>query len=73
MGWWNHLVRKSRAEKIASRQELWDKKEKKYISEPATFKCPEESHPMFTINVSVEKPVGVCYYCSRVWILKNGD
>lgn len=53
------------------RQELWNKKEKFYLNEPASFLCPDKSHPSFSILVTKDKPVAVCYYCSKTWILKN--
>ena len=55
---------------MASRKdELWDAKEKTYLDEPTTITCPDDSHPRFTIQVTKEKPVAVCYYCSKTWIL----
>ena len=68
MGWWNVLARRSMAEKKQARAELWDKKEKFYIPEPAQFPCPDDSHPLFTINATKNK-MGVCYYCSKVFIV----
>ena len=48
------------------------KKEKIYVSEPVVLSCPDKTHPLFTIRVTKEKPIAVCYYCSKTWILKNG-
>ena len=53
------------------KQELFDKKEKIYLTEEWTGSCPEEDHPLFTIKVTKEKPFAVCYYCSKTWILKK--
>ena len=53
------------------RQELWNKKEKFYLDAPASFLCPDKSHPSFSILVTKDKPVAVCYYCSKTWILKK--
>ena len=72
MGWWNHLARKTKAEKIAAREELWSKKEKIYVSKEGSFPCPDDSHPLFTVKVTKEK-LGVCYYCSKVFIYKDSD
>ena len=54
------------------RQELWDKKEKIYVNKESSFPCPDKEHPMFTIKVTKEK-LGVCYYCSKVFIHKEED
>ena len=72
MGWRNYLVRKTKAEKQKARADLWEKKEKFYIPKPASFPCPDDSHPLFTINVTKEK-MGVCYYCSKVFIVKETE
>lgn len=47
------------------------KKEKIYVNEPVVLSCPDKTHPLFTINISEEKPIAVCYYCSKTWILNN--
>ena len=70
MAWQNRLVRKSKEEKAQAKAELWEKKEKFYILEPATFPCPDDSHPLFTIKATKERP-GVCYYCSKVFIVEE--
>jgi len=43
------------------------------VDEPCTLSCPDKSHPLFTVKISVDKPVAVCYYCSKVWVLNNGN
>lgn len=72
MGWWNYLVRKTKEEKAKAKKELWDKKEKTYVSEEGSFPCPDDSHPLFTIKVTKEK-LGVCYYCSKVFIYREDE
>lgn len=72
MGWWNHLVRKTKEEKAKAKKELWDKKEKNYVSKEGSFPCPDDSHPLFTIKVTKEK-LGVCYYCSKVFIYREDE
>ena len=69
MGWWKQrdLLEKKYG-KPNRRAELWDKKEKFYIPEPAQFPCPDDSHPLFTINATKDR-MGVCYYCSKVFIV----
>lgn len=66
---------KTPEEKEENRKELWSKKEKNYVDKVGSFPCPDDTHPLFTIKVTKEK-VGVCYYCSKVFIYKeanNGD
>ena len=48
------------------------KKEIIYVNDPIVLSCPDKSHPLFTINITEEKPIAVCYYCSKTWILNNG-
>lgn len=45
-------------------------KETYYIPKPASFPCPDETHPTFTINVTEKRP-GICYYCSKKFVVKN--
>tara|TARA_B100001094_G_scaffold314068_1_gene352563 strand:- start:751 stop:996 length:246 start_codon:yes stop_codon:yes gene_type:complete len=68
MAWWDRYRKKTSEEKVESKKELWKKKEKFYIPEPASFPCPDDTHPLFTIKVTKEK-LGVCYYCSKVFIV----
>ena len=56
----------------ARKAELWASKEKIYVSKECTFTCPDKDHPMFTINVTKDKP-GICYYCSKVFIYKEAE
>lgn len=73
MGWWIPRITKTKEEKQQSKQELWEKKEKIYLAEPNTITCPDSSHPKFTIQVTKQKPVAVCYYCSKTWILDSKE
>ena len=50
--------------------ELWEKKEKIFVSKEVSFPCPDDTHPLFTIKVTKNKPGG-CYYCSKVFIYKE--
>ena len=54
-----------------AKQKLLDQKETVYIKEPWTGYCDNKEHPRFTIKVDAHKPTGVCFYCSKVWKLKN--
>lgn len=50
--------------------DLWEKKEKIFVSKEGSFPCPDDTHPLFTIKVTKNK-LGVCYYCSKVFIYKE--
>ena len=63
---------KTPEEKAKAREELWAKKEVIYVSEPSSFSCPDDTHPLFTIKVTKEK-AGVCYYCRKVFIYKKDE
>ena len=56
----------------AIKQVLWDNKEKIYVTQETSFTCPDTDHPMFTINVTKNKP-GICYYCSKVFLYKEKE
>ena len=64
---------KTQKEKDVAAEKLWIQKEKVYVDHPTSFNCPYKSHPLFTIHVTVDKPVSVCYYCSKTWVLKDAD
>ena len=64
---------KTQKEKDVEAEKLWIQKEKVYVDHPTSFNCPDKSHPLFTIHVTVDKPVAVCYYCSKTWVLKDAD
>jgi len=64
---------KTQKEKDAEAEKLWIQKEKVYVDHPTSFNCPDKSHPLFTIHVTIDKPVAVCYYCSKTWVLKDAD
>ena len=57
-------------EKQKEKERLWTEKEVIYVSEPSSFSCPDDTHPLFTIKVTKEK-AGVCYYCSKVFMYKK--
>ena len=50
--------------------DLWEKKEKIFVSKEGSFPCTDDTHPLFTIKVTKNK-LGVCYYCSKVFIYKE--
>jgi len=51
--------------------ELMAKKEKVTLSEEFNGYCDNEDHPLFSIKVTVDKPWAACYYCSKLWVLKD--
>ena len=67
------LTEKEKLNKAAKRAALIQEKEKVYLSEPWQGYCDNNDHPLFSIKVTVDKPYGVCYYCSKMWILKKDD
>jgi len=54
-----------------NRQKLWQDKEKFIVDKTGSWACPDDSHPLFTIMLTKEKPVAVCYYCSKTWIYRD--
>ena len=57
-----------------ARFDLFDKqkapdKEIIMLEKPASFPCPDDSQPLFTINVTKQNRVATCYYCSKTWQL----
>jgi hypothetical protein len=41
------------------------------VDNPFVGYCDNPDHPLFTVKVSVDRPYGVCYYCSKVYKLKD--
>jgi hypothetical protein len=66
-----NLTEDEQQEKITNRYVLIAKKEKAYVEQPWQGYCDNTDHPLFSINVTVDKPWAACYYCSKLWILKN--
>ena len=66
-----NLTDEERTRKRERVKELVEEKQKAYIDKPTILYCDDKSHPLFTIKVTVDKPVAVCYYCSKMWILKD--
>ena len=66
-----NLTEQEQIEKAKKRVERFNEKEKVYVKEPVTLYCDDESHPLFSIKVTVDKPIAVCYYCSKTWILEQ--
>ena len=58
-------------DKEKSKKKLWEDKQKVYLDAPKSFKCDDDTHPLFTIHVTKQQPIAVCYYCSKTWILKG--
>jgi len=54
------------------RRALFAEKELVYVTEPVQLYCDDKSHPLFSINVTLDKQVSTCYYCSKTWILTLG-
>lgn len=66
-----NLTEKEKVNRAASRAALFQEKEKVFLDEPWQGYCDNDDHPRFSIKVTVDKPYGVCYYCSKVWQLKD--
>lgn len=54
-----------------TRKHLMDKKETVILDDVWHGYCDNADHPLFSIKVTIDKPFGVCYYCSKVWKLKD--
>ena len=50
---------------------LMSEKEKQYVTAPFNGYCDNTDHPLFSIKVTVDKPWAACYYCSKMWLLKE--
>jgi len=57
--------------KKLKRAELFQQKEKVFLTEPWQGYCDNEDHPLFSIKVTREKTFAACYYCSKLWILNE--
>jgi hypothetical protein len=66
-----NLTAKQILEKQLKRGELFQKKEKVYLKSPWRGYCDNNEHPLFTINVTEQRPLSACYYCSKVYILEK--
>jgi len=62
---------RARPKEPVNRQKLWQDKEKFIVDKTGTWSCPDDSHPLFTIKLTKEKPVASCYYCSKTWIYRE--
>lgn len=60
-----------KAKHWANKQHLIEKKETVILKDEWHGYCDNSDHPLFTINVTIDRPFGVCYYCSKVWKLKD--
>lgn len=58
-------------ERWIAKSNLMADKEKVYTKEPWQGYCDNADHPLFTIKVTVDRPVAACYYCSKTWIYKD--
>lgn len=65
------LTEKEQINKAKNKLKLFQEKEKVRVTEPVTLYCDNPEHPLFSIKVTVDKPIAVCYYCSKTWILKQ--
>ena len=68
-----NLTTAEKVSKAAKNAALVQQKEKVYVDSPWTGSCDNSDHPRFTISVTVDKPWSVCYYCSKMWILKKDN
>lgn len=66
-----NLSAEQKLQKQLKRAELIQKKEKVFLDKPWRGYCDNDEHPLFTINVTEQKPFSACYYCSKVYILKK--
>jgi len=66
-----NLTEDETQQKLANRYMLTAKKEKVYLEQPWQGYCDNTDHPLFSINVTVDKTWSACYYCSKLWILKD--
>ena len=51
---------------------LGSKKELIKVQKEGSFLCPDDSHPLFTILVTKNRP-GICYYCSKMFVYDNEE
>ena len=65
-----NLTRREKIARGARRSVLIQEKEKVFLDEPWTGDCDNKDHPRFTIKVDYNKKWAVCYYCSKMWLLK---
>ena len=65
-----NLTRREKIARSARRSVLIQEKEKVFLDEPWTGDCDNKDHPRFTIKVDYNKKWAVCYYCSKMWLLK---
>lgn len=66
-----NLSKQEQEDKRKRRQELIDKKEKVILTEEWSGYCDNTDHPLFSIKVTRQKPWAACYYCSKMWLLKD--
>ena len=66
-----NLSDEEKSQRQEIKKHLFNNKEKHFVDEPFTGYCDNTDHPLFTVKVTVDKPVCACYYCSKVYILKN--
>ena len=66
-----NLSEEEKKERISRKRELFLEKEKVFVDEPFVGYCDNTDHPLFTVKVTVDNPMCACYYCSKVYILKN--
>jgi hypothetical protein len=66
-----NLTEQEQLELRQQKNRMMLEKERVFISEPWQGYCDNADHPLFTIKVTVDKPVASCYYCSKTWIWRN--
>lgn len=66
-----NLSEDERAIDWLKKQQLMEEKEKVFLEKEWHGYCDNTEHPLFTIKVTIDKPKAVCYYCSKMYILKD--
>lgn len=66
-----NLTAEEKLKLCSDRQNLMADKEKVFLEKEWHGYCDNTEHPLFTIKVTIDKPKAVCYYCSKMYILKD--
>ena len=66
-----NLTQEEYQQRQTEKNALISKKERVLLEQPWQGYCDNKDHPLFSIKVTVDKPWTACYYCSKIWMLKN--
>ena len=66
-----NLTQEEYQQRQTEKNALISKKERVLLEHPWQGYCDNKDHPLFSIKVTVDKPWTACYYCSKIWMLKN--